>query len=108
MSKLTDDIRKRFLQCIEETRTANKLMRNNQALAKKIHTQPPRISEWERGKGNPTVEHIFYLCKEFNKSPAFIILGEKIEQEEITSELLNVVRRIEKLEQASGKKRKTG
>lgn len=107
MSKLTEDIRKRFLQCLEEIRSQNKEMRNNQKLAAKLRTYPPRLSEWENGIGNPTIEHIYYLCKEFDKSPSFIIMGEKIEKEEVKAGLLGVLRRIEKLEQAVEKKRKT-
>lgn len=108
MSALTDSIRKRFIQVLEEVRDEHRDMRSNVKLAKKLRTAPPRISEWEAGKGNPTIEHIYYLCKEFDKSPAFIVLGKRTEDSVSTDELHNVQQRIERIESALGKKRVSG
>lgn len=107
MSSITDQVRKRFIQVLDEVRDENRDMRSNVKLAKKLRTAPPRISEWESGKGTPTYEHIYYIWKEFGKSPAFIITGEKPkEKEQITTELLDVLRRLERLERED-QKRKT-
>src|SRR5688572_15016622 len=108
MKAVNDAIRKRFLQCIEQVRTENKQMRTNTELAKKLRVSSPRITEWENGTRMPTVEQIFYLCKEFNQSADFIISGKlQVEKSGMHNELQDLVKRISNLERAHGKARKS-
>lgn len=70
---------------------------NQVALAEKIGVSQCTISQWEYGYYLPTIAHILALCKLYNSTPNYILLGEpKIERKPFGAlidgdELLHIV-----------------
>src|SRR5689334_4390958 len=71
----SDTVRGQIVLVMKRIISSHPDVRSRTAFAKRIQTIPPTISRWEKHRGNPTLENCINLCKEFNVSADWLLLG---------------------------------
>lgn len=99
----TEAVRDRVVKVLEKIAFDEGM--NYGQIAARIGADVSRISEWRKGRGNPTTLNLVLIAREFYISPAYLLLGEESEGISNASRVLaDLVKRVEKLESKEAKK----
>lgn len=95
-----DQIRLRCLACMRAVIANDPDTSNELLFCNKIGLINTSLYRWKNGTGGPTLQNVVMICKKFNISPSYIILGQgdMYGDAEVIKRIENLEKKVRKLE----------